>query len=509
MKQLFYLFIIVIGLASCKDVTDLQGLEVSGNDAEFAIPLINSKVSFNDLLENFDQNTFVEIRDDGLVVLRYKGDILTTTSEDIFSAVEAAIPPLIPVLDTIMPLPFQTPTGLDMDSIVLKTGKVRFGCKSLHQQDVDLTVTFPEMKKNGEALMMDAMITHGGGTEDTYIFPFEVPLAGYSLVADDNGFFNVRYDAILEDGSKDTLTDFFIILNDLTFSYAEGFLGEQTYEAARDTIYIDFFRDYIKGEVWFQDPKITFQVISSFGIPTRSQVNVFDVYTADGEILPIFGEGIEDGIDFNYPTLDEVGQTKTTTYAFSKENSNIDTLLGSKPIAIDYDFDATTNPDNISTIRGFVTDESEYVVNVDVELPIFGRADRFLAVDSFDVNFSSYDNVESAEFKVVSENGIPLEIAMQMYFVDANDNVLDSLLMDDLTLIEAAPVDGDGLVTMPQEKTLLVPMDGVKFDKVRSATAIKMNALFSTTNAGQTPVKILNTQQVNVRMGMKLKLKDE
>jgi len=196
-------------------------------------------------------------------------------------------------------------------------------------------------------------------------------------------------------------------------------------------------------------------------------VNVFDVYTADGEILPIFGEGIEDGIDFNYPTLDEVGQTKTTTYAFSKENSNIDTLLGSKPIAIDYDFDATTNPDNISTIRGFVTDESEYVVNVDVELPIFGRADRFLAVDSFDVNFSSYDNVESAEFKVVSENGIPLEIAMQMYFVDANDNVLDSLLMDDLTLIEAAPVDGDGLVTMPQEKTLLVPMDGVKKLKLK------------------------------------------
>jgi len=76
MKQLFYLFIIVIGLASCKDVTDLQGLEVSGNDAEFAIPLINSKVSFNDLLENFDQNTFVEIRDDGLVVLRYKGELM-------------------------------------------------------------------------------------------------------------------------------------------------------------------------------------------------------------------------------------------------------------------------------------------------------------------------------------------------------------------------------------------------------------------------------------------------
>ena len=79
-------------------------------------------------------------------------------------------------------------------------------------------------------------------------------------------------------------------------------------------------------------------------------------------------------------------------YTFHKRtNSNIDVVLGSGPIAIDYDVNADTNPEEDPSIRGFITDSSYYKVQVDVELPMYGNAIDFFTTDTFPINLGDFE----------------------------------------------------------------------------------------------------------------------
>ncbi|MCB0641356.1 MAG: hypothetical protein KDC44_06935 [Phaeodactylibacter sp.] len=240
-------------------------------------------------------------------------------------------------------------------------------------------------------------------------------------------------------------------------------------------------------------------------MPTRSIVNTFDVYTVTGDVLPLEGEAIEDGIDFLYPSLSEVGEEKVTQFTFTKDNSNIAEVLGSGPVAIDYDVDAITNPDTLTDIRGFITDESRYTVNVEVELPIYGRASGFAAIDTFEVDFSNYEGSQEAEFKLISENEMPLDIGLQLYFYDEYGEVVDSLFSVDTPIIAAAPVDGEGNTTDITTKIEYINFDAARFEALKTARKIVVFAAFSTYDGGVPSVKVYADQKINLKMGVILK----
>ena len=205
----------------------------------------------------------------------------------------------------------------------------------------------------------------------------------------------------------------------------------------------------------------------------------------------------------DYPDLNEIGETKFTEFVFDKDNSNIDDILSSAPIALAYDLGGEPNPDIDTSIRGFITDSSELNVTMEVDLPMHGRASNFLVTDTFDINLEEYDQVKSAEFKLVSENETALDVEMQLYFLDDANNVLDSLLTSVQSIIEAAPVDTDGNVTQTIQKTIILSYPEERFDILMNARKIALNAGFSTYNNGSVSVRLLADQKVDVRMGLK------
>ena len=110
------------------------------------------------------------------------------------------------------------------------------------------------------------------------------------------------------------------------------------------------------------------------------------------------------------------------------------------------------------------------------------------------------------EFKIISENGIPLDVGMQIYFADQNGTVLDSLFTPGVNILEAAPVDGTGIPTAISEKTTFTTFEGERFKKIKTAKQLFLRSSFSTFNNGEAMVKILSTQEVKIRMGMKIGL---
>lgn len=506
-NYLFLLLAALLGFAGCKQIDELEGIDRIDFNAQYAIPLVNTKVSIQDILEDFEEDASLIIDPDGQIRFHYRGDVLSQTSEDIFAAINQALGFPIELDGNRMPLPIQLPDGMLLDRIDLKKGLLTYGFNNPHQEPVDVTLRFPEVTKNGNVLTFQFSMPAWSGEGDLPLatnFISPASLEGYRITPLNDSIF-IEYDALLPDGENVELPAV-MVLDDIEIEYAEGYMGNQLHEGGRDTIEIDFFENYLQGNIYFADPVINFDIENSFGIPTRSVVHLFDVLTVNGEILELESPHIENGIDFPYPTIDEVGQTKYETFTFTKDNSNIDVVLGSGPIAIDYDVDALTNPDTITSIRGFITDSSYYRVQVEVDLPLYGQAIDFIARDTFEINFSDYADVNSAEFKLVTENALPMAVDIQGYFMDEAGVVLDSLLDSRQRAIAPAPVDSEGYANTSVEQTTFAPFPADRFEKIRNADRLLIVAGFSTYNEGDISVRILATQEVIVKLGAILEL---
>ncbi len=497
---------LMVLLSACSQFADLEDADRTDHQAEFAVPLVNTSFSMNDLLEDFEENSVLTIEPDGLLRLMYSGDVLTQTTDDVFASINQTLSQAggIPLTSSSQALPFSFSSGLQVDRMDLKSGSFNWFISNCHDQAITATITLPTVTLDGEPLTVTRQLPAYSGSGNcpslgNLLSPID--LNGY-VVTPVNDSVYVEYYAEDSNGVEVSPSDNTLIgISGLAFSYTEGYLGVYTYEGRRDTILIDFFDNWIQGDVFFEDPIITFNFENSFGVPTRSVIEVFDIFTVREEVLPLQSEFVTNGIDFPYPLLDEIGEVKETQFAFTRDNSNIREVLGAGPIAIDYLVDARTNPDEDTDIRGFVTDSSYYKVRVDVDLPLYGSAIDFTVTDTLSLDFTGFDEIDYAEFKLVTENGMPVSIDMQGYFLDENGNVLDSLLDNQQRVIGGAPVDAIGDPTTTNEVVTFSDFKAERFAKIKPAKELAIVATFFTTTEGEQSVRILADQAVQVKLG--------
>ncbi len=507
MKNLRYLFFLLITLVifwSCSDFENFD--DPVDTERELALPLFHTTTSLTDLLDGFSDETFVTVGPDDLITLNYKGDVTERVASELFDFIDAIV---VQVKDSVTIFNYGLPGTLDVTLMSIQTGLMGIQFENSFDEKIDLTVNIPELTLNGvpfsKSTELDAVSTNNN---EWLTF---IGLSGYDLQSNTDEL-TITYEAIKQsDGTRvvfdSTTTLQGIGITNLTFSYIEGFWGTEPLDLALDTIEIEFFENWVQGDVFFEDPTIEIAVDNAFGFPVRSDVKLLDIITVDGSQISLESQFIDNGIDFEYPAIDEVGEVKTTIFDFSKENSNVVEVLSSSPVSVAYDVDALANADSVLQL-GFMTDTSFFKVQVSVELPFRGRVNNFKARDVFNVNFDTYDEVEYVEFKMIADNEIPLGIDVQLYFADENENVIDSLYLNSQNILNPAPVDANGEATGDVTETITFStIDAAKFDKIRSAKKLIVEGSFFTTNASAANPSIVNLksdQEVNIRMGMKV-----
>lgn len=503
LRQILLFLCTAIVLFTC---TDLDNLELGEFNAEYAIPLFNSDLSLQDIISNRVDNTTLTVDTDGQLTLNYKGALLSRGASNIFNFTKAL--PII-VTDSVFHIrneDIEIPGSIEIDFIDLKAGDMNLQFSSDMPEDITVEVTIPQIVKDGQPYTKTLSSTFDGSLPVIGGFVGD-PLEGYQIQGGDT-LLTVIYDAVLPDGTKIVLPSFLMILTRLEYSYAEGFLGNDIYDIGRDTIEIDFFNNWEQGIVNFEDPKIKLSAFNSFGFPLDANFFSIDVIGIDGERLSLESDAIQDGVGVNFPSLEQVGETIETNFSFNKENSNIIDILAVGPAAVEYELDGEPNPDSNPDSRGFMTDSSEIKVQMEVELPLNGYTFGFALVDTFDIDLTEYDNVNSAEFKLITENEIPLGLDLEVTFVDENFNVLDRLnsQVDD-NYIGSAPVDSNGNVNGVNEKIIIDSFDANRFATIKSASRILIRTAFNTTNSDIPQlVKFNADQSIKSRMGLKVEL---
>lgn len=517
------LLLVLVGLGlllqACNK-SDLKSPEWADHTAEYALPLFSTSLSMNDLaqnvLDNNSPNDTLIINPDKTITLIYSGDVTETKATVISEDFLSGTLPFV-VLDSVYPLTINTGNNLFIRQADLTEGTVSMGFTNSFSETVTGELVIPTLTKNGQPFTQPFNVAAG---QTTLSVP--VNLNGWHLETADN-VFEIRYYMYLPDGTRVRVSGMLVLFQGLKFSYLEGYWGKQEYALSTDTIDIDINQTNLQGNVKVKNPRVTITVFNSYGFPTRGLIKYLRFRGQNGELIELQSEliqaGTETGIDFAYPqlALGQVGQTKATTFSFDNTNSNIEEIFNAQPTQLIYEVTGLANAEDDNTITGFITDSSTVRLNVKVELLLEGQLKDFAADQTLDLNFGDLGGdvvdsteFEGAEFKIVTENRIPLTAAVQVYFRDGNDATIDSLFVGSRRdVLVGAPVDATTGLPQGQTRTeTFVVVSPERFNRIRrEAKKAFLETRFTTSFSGEVPVKFLIDQSAAVRMGVKLKVR--
>jgi hypothetical protein len=487
-------------------IEDLSQIDETRYSAAYAVPLIDSEVTLNELIGDVSEEVSLTVDADGLLRFRYSGEIPVVGSDVVFSRLEdIARGVFVPITRSPQAAPFGGgASDIDIDEVRIKAGFLNYALPNRYDHPVTVTLSIPDATLGGVPFSVSADLPaySGTGTPPTFQnLNAPVELQGYILtIPNDSLYF--EYSIVDESGTElappvQTIVSF----SNLRFSYMEGYLGRELYMGGRDTVVVDFFDNYLEGDIFFEDPTITMTLTNTFGVPALAQVSVLDVVDVNGNTIPITGTAVDEGFNFNFPTTP--GDTAFTTFVFDNTNSNIAEVLSARPVALDYEINALINPDGDTDIVGFLTDSAGYSATVDIELPLFGTASGFVVRDTIPMDLvDRFEDIVGVDFRLTTRNGIPLSVRVEGTFLDENNNALADLTDGRLQLLEAAPIDAAGNVTSEGEPLVNeVTFEQERLDAIRAANRLVLTLNFSTARLGLIPARITNEQTLQVLLG--------
>lgn len=495
--------IILFSITSCIDIANLENVKSANYNAEFALPLVNSKVTIQNFVDANGAIDELQIDDEGNITYIYEGMATERYGQEIFQIQADLFPPFVQLFRPETRVSFAIVNGVILDQLDVKAGYLTYSFQNPNPEKVFVHFEFSTLQKDGVPLQYNFEIpasTGDGNLSTVNNFSLPTDISGYQLFPEDNRAI-LRYTAKNENGEELPLSNGYIQLMDLGFSYAEGYFGPYIVDGFKDSVSIDFFEDQSDKQIEFADPTVILEVENSFGVPTKAVVNELKIVDNTGRQKALSGSRIEEGLYFPYPERTAVGSSKKVSFEFNNTNSNIVELLSDNPASMFYDVAVEINPDKDPDLKGFITDSSFYSLKLKVELPLYGSSTNYVVNDTFNLSLPDIDNIQDAIFKVITENELGVDINLQAYFLDDQNNILETLFIDRTLLAKGALVDDEGYSNAPSMTTTFVETDATRTSRIKQASKIALEAVFSTESNAPKPVRIISKQGLRIKVG--------
>jgi hypothetical protein len=490
----------LLAFISCTDIDFNNDFELNTSEVELAIPLFSSQLSIPAINDVSDFNGNIEVLGDGTIQVNYRGNVVEQNSTQIFAPIPGIFD--LPIIDTIQTITLPSNARDQIEVAIIGNTNIDFTFGIDARDLVEVEVTLPDLTLDDNVFKRSFIIDNRDGNQSR-VSSGPISIRDYTLRPDNNRL-TLRYRAINSEGNNLILPVATIGFDLFTFQYVEGIFDERTFDISGDIITIDLFSKWISGGVDFKDPRVTLVVDNSFGMPTRSQVNFLDIITLDDRTLNLESQVLNEGIEFDYPSIASAGEVRRTEIVFNKDNSNIRSLFAEKAGKVSYDIDALINEGRPQQ-SGFLTDSSYFRIQVEINLPIDGKVNDLVLQEITDLDFSSYDEVASMELNHSISNGFPMDMLVQVFFDNGDGNTIDSLYVSGGLPLEAAPIGTDGIVTGPTITEGSTPVSAEKIEVMKRAETVRITGYFDTQRYEE-PVRLLDVYSLDITMGAKIRL---
>lgn len=506
-KLLLFSFCCISLLFSCNFDGDLKkNITNQVKDAVYAVPLVNDEIQLQDIFkDNKNTNTKILTDEQGKVTLVYQGEVLNDPASVVFPPFFGTLP--IPFKDSVFQIDLsQGVTKNKIDSAVFKQDKFFFSYTSSSKEPIKIKLQIDEIKKDGKALTQEFL--HPGSPDGTPV-ELEGPpinIKGYYMSKNDNKI-TFKYDARTPTNERIEIDRVKFRFNVIEFSYAQGYFPTSNKEITGNFIPINLYKRWLKGTLNFDDPKISIYTKNAFGFPVKAIFQKMNLETINGNVFDLEGDVITNGLNFNYPTINEIGQIKTTEFEFDKNNSNIQELFKDRIAKVNYQIDAIANPDNIDDLLGFIEDRSYYSVDLKVELPMNLSINDFQVVDTIPINSNlKNEHFDKVELKIILENNFPIDISTQLYLMDENKMIIDSIF-DAEIMLKGGTYAGNSTLNNTSKEVIFFDLSDEKIKKLNTSKFILAKPTFHSTPDGKAFVQIYDSYGLKVKIGAKLSLK--
>jgi hypothetical protein len=537
------IFLVVISLllfsSSCiRDIEEsLQRIEnIDGvrMNPTYALPLIDSKVTLANILKN-DANSFISIDDENLIHVIYRSKLASLRARDLVSLKDEKFSATFSLnslqvaemnangsttmnVSTVMNF---GPEDMEIDSILMKACGLFVGVESNLQHDVNINLQFPDIKKDGADLQANLSLPFLGPSpvnaninRDLKGYKFDLTKSG------DKAFSQLKLNVVItitkninypvnEDDEVTFRSEF--LYNEYHALY--GYLGElDASPTSADTVHFDMFSavdgNSTTGTFSIEDPKFKLIISNSYGVPIRGIIDEVASYSkVNGKIV---ATGIPNPLKIPRPNKNQIGMVIKDSFKLNSSNSNIKDLVSSIPEFLIYRTGVIINPPGTKE-RNFINFNSVLEFEVDVDVPLHGTADGFILehqVD-FSTDIENVEELESATLRLFVQNEFPIDVGLQVYFVDSTGKVLDSLITPYQLILKSALVGSDGKLIEAQSTTLDFVLDQARLKRIESATEARIRATLNTykpAGVPQPPVKFFSNYGINLKLGVEAKV---
>ncbi len=298
--------------------------------------------------------------------------------------------------------------------------------------------------------------------------------------------------------------------------FARGYLNNKIINLGPSSLNFDLFNKIKSGQLDLEDVNFEIEVNNGIGSSAEARFskisginknnNKVDVtFTPGNEVMQINSASYNGE---NYRTTHSTSSKTLTTL-----NSNIDAFVENFPNTLEYELEVEFNygktKPNLSEIinpdnpPNFIHYEDNIKASFNMEVPLSLIADTLVLVDTLDfnlVNEAGYD-VESGKFKLLVDNGFPLDATTSVYFLDDTDLIIDSLWSNETIL--RAEVNETGQVNSKKRTVINFTITKEKMDIIKMATKVYVIAGFHTfdfSNPQKIYYKIYNNYSFDVKL---------
>jgi hypothetical protein len=399
-----------------------------------------------------------------------------------------------------------------LDSAHMKGGEIVIFVSSTIRHTGILTIYSDQIEMNGEQYRHTIDVSDPSGNFSTTV---SIPLAGSSLQLDnsnpDTTFLGMVYEFDLINSGADILPGEVVSITksfqDLDYQALYGYAG--VYDSLiidKEVIEFSSIPEDFIGRIQLADPQLHLKVGNSFGVPFGVELLELEARFKDASMVPITLDPDINPIIIDAPIMDQMGQKIISQTAIDSNNSNINQIASRDLSGIQFSVNALGNPTGF--MNNFILDTSHLDVNIEVIIPMHLRAEGLEMADTFDFNIGGdegfgRENIKSFMFHLETENALPLDASIQVYMMDSNDEIIDSLFNEqNWHILPSGIVDDDGKVIMisyyPPEE---IPLTDSQIDNLFITEWIMVKIFMETTDQGTRDIKFYSTNYFGFKLG--------
>jgi hypothetical protein len=497
-----FLILIIISIISCR-----KNPGSASWDVDVAAPLINSSLTINNILAD----SLLQVNPDSSINIVYNNTLYSFYIDSLF-----VIPDTIKQINYSFPInwpnaypgfPLLNNTDnkiLNLGSalitkIIIKKGYVNLKISSTFAGQILCKYEIPSASFNGNQLELTDLVPAASSTTPANYYR-KVDISGYTFnLTGPNGnsaniLTSIIHAWVDPDGDSVDLNmnDSLIILatfDSLEIEYAKGYFGTQAVESGIKSADFDLFNKITSGSLSLEDMHLVLSISNGFGVDASLLIHeIKSVHSSTGNTVmlnsPFIGSLIN--ISRAQETYNPADPVNPTDYSLNFDNSNFKQLIENLPDKIEYSIDVTTDPlGNISCGNDFAYNQYGFKADLNLEIPLSVIATNLTLTDTLDFNLDrpAEDIVNSGILTLIADNGFPFSASAQMYLLDENYQITDSLISVNNTIL-SAPLDAQDKAIGKKKSKIIIPVSGNRLDNIYDAKKIILTVKFNTANQG-------------------------